>query len=446
MQKGKQIRLFILTILLIGFLIPSVALVTKAEAKSNVIYHIPIHEDIEKGLHAFLQRAFKEAEQNQADAIILDIHTPGGFTNAAGNIAMLMDATNIRTIAYINKDALSAGAFLALHADEVYMTPNGTMGAAGIIEQSGKDADKKVQSAWIKQMKAAAETKAGRDPIYAMAMADKDIDLPELGSPKGEFLTLSAKEAEQVKYSQGTAATLQDVLQATQLNDHEMIQVEPTFFEHVARFITNPIVIPILLSIASLGLIIELYSPGFGISGAMGLISLVLFFFGHLVAGFAGYETILLFILGAALIGAEFFIPGGIVGIVGIVAVIASIVMAGADVTHMLISVLIAISVAIVGMVIIMKVFGKKLTILNNLVLKDATTTEDGYVSNVNRIDLIGRTGKTVTPLRPSGIMDIQGERLDVVSEGAYIEAGKMVVIIKVEGSRIVVREEREEA
>ena len=446
MQKGKQIRLFILTILLIGFLIPSVALVTKAEAKSNVIYHIPIHEDIEKGLHAFLQRAFKEAEQNQADAIILDIHTPGGFTNAAGNIAKLMDATNIRTIAYINKDALSAGAFLALHADEVYMTPNGTMGAAGIIEQSGKDADKKVQSAWIKQMKAAAETKAGRDPIYAMAMADKDIDLPELGSPKGEFLTLSAKEAEQVKYSQGTAATLQDVLQATQLNDHEMIQVEPTFFEHVARFITNPIVIPILLSIASLGLIIELYSPGFGISGAMGLISLVLFFFGHLVAGFAGYETILLFILGAALIGAEFFIPGGIVGIIGIGAVIASIVMAGADVTHMLISVLIAISVAIVGMVIIMKVFGKKLTILNNLVLKDATTTEDGYVSNVNRIDLIGRTGKTVTPLRPSGIMDIQGERLDVVSEGAYIEAGKMVVIIKVEGSRIVVREEREEA
>lgn len=446
MQKGKQIRLFILTILLIGFLIPSVALVTKAEAKSNVIYHIPIHEDIEKGLHAFLQRAFKEAEQNQADAIILDIHTPGGFTNAAGNIAMLMDATNIRTIAYINKDALSAGAFLALHANEVYMTPNGTMGAAGIIEQSGKDADKKVQSAWIKQMKAAAETKAGRDPIYAMAMADKDIDLPELGSPKGEFLTLSAKEAEQVKYSQGTAATLQDVLQATQLNDHEMIQVEPTFFEHVARFITNPIVIPILLSIASLGLIIELYSPGFGISGAMGLISLVLFFFGHLVAGFAGYETILLFILGAALIGAEFFIPGGIVGIIGIGAVIASIVMAGADVTHMLISVLIAISVAIVGMVIIMKVFGKKLTILNNLVLKDATTTEDGYVSNVNRIDLIGRTGKTVTPLRPSGIMDIQGERLDVVSEGAYIEAGKMVVIIKVEGSRIVVREEREEA
>lgn len=446
MQKGKQIRLFILTILLIGFLIPSVALVTKAEAKSNVIYHIPIHEDIEKGLHAFLQRAFKEAEQNQADAIILDIHTPGGFTNAAGNIAKLMDATNIRTIAYINKDALSAGAFLALHADEVYMTPNGTMGAAGIIEQSGKDADKKVQSAWIKQMKAAAETKAGRDPIYAMAMADKDIDLPELGSPKGEFLTLSAKEAEQVKYSQGTAATLQDVLQATQLNDHEMIQVEPTFFEHVARFITNPIVIPILLSIASLGLIIELYSPGFGISGAMGLISLVLFFFGHLVAGFAGYETILLFILGAALIGAEFFIPGGIVGIIGIGAVIVSIVMAGADVTHMLISVLIAISVAIVGMVIIMKVFGKKLTILNNLVLKDATTTEDGYVSNVNRIDLIGRTGKTVTPLRPSGIMDIQGERLDVVSEGAYIEAGKMVVIIKVEGSRIVVREEREEA
>ncbi len=75
---------------------------------------MPIHDEVERGLHAFLERAFKEAEGNYAEAIILDIHTPGGFVNAASDIAMLMDATSIRTIAYINKDAHSAGAFFSL--------------------------------------------------------------------------------------------------------------------------------------------------------------------------------------------------------------------------------------------------------------------------------------------------------------------------------------------
>ncbi len=93
---------------------------TSAFASSKV-YHIPIHNEVERGLHAFLERAFKEAEENHAEAIILDIHTPGGFVNVAGDIAMLMDASPIRKIAFINRDAHSAGAFLALHADEIYM-------------------------------------------------------------------------------------------------------------------------------------------------------------------------------------------------------------------------------------------------------------------------------------------------------------------------------------
>ncbi|MDD1503418.1 nodulation protein NfeD [Lysinibacillus sp. CNPSo 3705] len=417
---------------------------TSAFASSKV-YHIPIHNEVERGLHAFLERAFKEAEENYAEAIILDIHTPGGFVNAAGDIAMLMDATDIRKIAYINKDAHSAGAFLALHADEIYMVPNGTIGAAAVIDSAGNAADLKAHSAWVAQMEAAAESKNNRKPIYARAMADASVDLPDFRAGKGKLLTLSASEAEKVGYSNGTVSNFQDLLKATQLNGSDIIPVEPTFAEKLARFITNPIIVPILLSIASLGLVVELYSPGFGVPGIMGLSALGLFFFGHMVAGFAGYETLLLFIVGLALVVAEFFVPGGIVGILGGVLILLSLILAGANMMQMLVAIFIALVVAIIGMVILMKFFGKKLHVLNKLVLMDATTTEEGYVSNVNRTELLGKVGTTVTPLRPAGTMLFGSERIDVVSEGGYVDAGKHVEVIKVEGSRIVVRQTEKE-
>ncbi len=417
---------------------------TSAYASSNV-YHIPIHNEVERGLHAFLERAFKEAEENYAEAIILDIHTPGGFVNAAGDIAMLMDATDIRTIAYINKDAHSAGAFLALHADEIYMVPSGTIGAAAVIDSAGNAADLKAHSAWVAQMEAAAESKEKRDPKYARAMADASEDLPEFRAGKGKLLTLSASEAEEVGYSNGTVSNFQELLQATQLNGSDIVPVEPTFAEKLARFITNPIIVPILLSIASLGLIVELYSPGFGVPGIMGLSALGLFFFGHMVAGLAGYETLLLFIVGLALVIAEFFVPGGIVGILGGVLILLSLILAGANMMQMIIAIFIALVVAIIGMVILMKFFGKKLHVLNKLVLMDATTTDEGYVSNVNRTELLGKVGTTITPLRPAGTMLLGNERIDVVSEGGYVDAEKHVEIIKVEGSRIVVRQTEKE-
>ncbi|MCL1694859.1 nodulation protein NfeD [Lysinibacillus sp. BPa_S21] len=417
---------------------------TSAYASSKV-YHIPIHNEVERGLHAFLERAFKEAEENYAEAIILDIHTPGGFVNAAGDIAMLMDATDIRTIAYINKDAHSAGAFLALHADEIYMVPSGTIGAAAVIDSAGNAADLKAHSAWVAQMEAAAESKEKRDPKYARAMADASEDLPEFRAGKGKLLTLSASEAEEVGYSNGTVSNFQELLQATQLNGSDIVPVEPTFAEKLARFITNPIIVPILLSIASLGLIVELYSPGFGVPGIMGLSALGLFFFGHMVAGLAGYETLLLFIVGLALVIAEFFVPGGIVGILGGVLILLSLILAGANMMQMIIAIFIALVVAIIGMVILMKFFGKKLHVLNKLVLMDATTTDEGYVSNVNRTELLGKVGTTITPLRPAGTMLLGNERIDVVSEGGYVDAEKHVEIIKVEGSRIVVRQTEKE-
>jgi len=272
-------------------------------------------------------------------------------------------------------------------------------------------------------------------------MADESIDLPEYRAPVGKLLTLSSAEALKVGYSEGTVSSFEKLLQVTDLTGAKIIETEETFMESLARFITNPIIVPILLSIASLGLIVELYSPGFGVAGTMGLISLVLFFFGHLVAGLAGYETIIIFVIGVLLVIGEFFLPGGISGILGAAAIIASIILAGGDIEQMIIAVIIALTVAMVGMVIIMKFFGKGLRVLNKVILSDATTTEKGYVSNKNRVELVGKIAVTMTPLRPAGTIRIDNERIDAVSDGSFIGKDKHVKIIKVEGSRIVVRE-----
>jgi len=173
----------------------------------------------------------------------------------------------------------------------------------------------------------------------------------------------------------------------------------------------------------------------------MGLTAIGLFFFGHLVAGLAGYESVLLFVIGLGLVVAEFFLIGGVLGIIGLALIIGSILLAGGNVVHMGIAVLIALFVAIVGMVIIMKFFGKNMKLFNKIILKDSTDTKHGYVSNRNRVELIGKTALSMTPLRPSGTIMLEGERIDAVTEGGYIEMGKEVKIIKVEGSRTVVRE-----
>lgn len=439
-RMRKMIGKFLLFILFLSAISIPFA---NTDAAADKVYHVKLNNEVEKGLHAYLKRSFKEAEEDGAKAIILEINTDGGFIDAAGAIGKLMDETETEIIAYINYKALSAGAFIALHADKIYMSPNGKIGAAQAVEgTTGNAVDDKAHSFWVAEMKSAAETH-NREPKFALAMAEPSIHVPEYRAPEGKLLTLTASEAEEeeVGYSEGTVTSFDELLEANNLQNAEVIETKVSFAEGIARFVTHPIVVPILLSIAGLGLVVELYSPGFGVPGTMALSALLVFFYGHLIAGLAGYEALLLFIIGIGLIVLEFFIAGGIAGVLGAVAVVVSIILAGANPMFMAYSVLIAIAVAVSGMVIIMKFFGRRLHLLNKVVLMDSTDTESGYVSNVNRTELLGKKAITITPLRPSGTIDLEGERIDVVSQGSYIDRGKHVIIVKVEGSRIVVRE-----
>lgn len=418
-----------------------VPLYSKAESgEDNLVYIIPVEKEVERGLEAFLTRTTNEAIEAGANHIIFEIDTPGGRVDSASQIGKLLQTIEVPTTAYIVNKALSAGSYIALNLDNIYMKPNATMGASEVITADGNAADKKAQSAWIAAMKSAAESK-GRDPLYAIAMADDSIDLPDLGAPKGDLLTLTSNEAVDVGYAEGVVTNQVELLYQLGLSKATIVEPKTSLAEEIARFVTSPIVIPILLSIASIGLIVELYSPGFGVAGTMGLIALLLFFYGHIIAGLAGMEAITLLVTGIILLVLELFVPGGILGLIGASAIVVSLFLAGYDLTHMAISISIAIVVAIVSFIILFKWVGTERGLFNKIVLRDRTTTEQGYVSAKSRTDLIGKTGISVTPLRPAGTIVINHERLDVVTEGNYIEQNKNVKIIHVEGMRIVVRE-----
>ncbi|WP_397317885.1 nodulation protein NfeD [Peribacillus simplex] len=411
-----------------------------ASANEKIVYHVPIEETVERGLSAFLERALTTAEAADADLVVFEVNTPGGAVDAAGEIAKLLSDSPIKTVAYVNNRALSAGAYISLSADEIYMVPSATMGSAAVIDSTGNAAGKKAQSYWLAAMKTAAEQN-GRDPIYAQAMADVDIDLPEYGAEKGKLLTFTAEQAKKAGYSEGTVSGKAELYSILGVEDADIRSIEESFPEKLARFLTNPIVVPILLTIAGIGIVMELFSPGFGIPGVIGITSLILFFYGHLVAGITGYESLAMFIIGVILVLIEFFIPGGIIGLLGFTAIVGSLFLATDDPVHMTISLLIAVTVSILVFILLVKVFGKQMKFFRKMILTDATKTEQGYVSNPNRLDLLGVEGKALTDLRPSGTALVKEERVDVVTEGSFISKGSSIIIVKVEGSRVVVRE-----
>ncbi|MBO8164108.1 MAG: nodulation protein NfeD [Brevibacillus sp.] len=401
---------------------------------------IPVEQGIERGLEAFLARAFASAAEQGADLVILDINTPGGEINAATNIGQLVRESTMHVVAYIDDQAFSAGTFIALNADQIVMTPGSTIGAATPIDLAGNAADVKVISAWAEKMEAAARLN-GRDPRIARAMVEIDLEIPGL-KEKGKVLSLDATQAAELGYADKIVADKTELYQYLGIEPDRVSTIEPTLGERVARIVTSPFVMSFLLLLGLLGILIELFIPGFGVAGTVGLLSFGLYFFGHYVAGFAEWLHIGLFVLGVILMLAEIVLPGGIVGIIGFICLASGLVLAAYDTEQGLASLGIAALITAIVAFLLVKRYGVK-GLLSKFVLKDELRSEAGYIAPRDQRELIGQTGTTLTPLRPAGIVRIGGKRVDAVSAGGYIAPAAEVVVIQVEGTRVVV-EERE--
>nr|WP_237391894.1 NfeD family protein [Paenibacillus dendrobii] len=414
-------------------------------AKTGPVYMIPVDQKIETGLEKFMKRGFKEAGKMNAELIILEINTPGGLVNTAQDIGKMIRESNITTVAYIRGNAASAGSYIALNADKIAMSPGSMIGAAAMVDSTGKRVDDpKLVAAWKSEMAAAAES-SGRKGEIAAGMADINavVDMPEIGEKKekGEIIALSSEQALKVGYADTIASTPEEVVSWMGYSTDDIFHVQHTGAEKLASFLTNPIVMTILLFLGIAGIVIELIVPGFGAPGIIGVAAFVLYFFGNYVAGFAGNETWLLFIVGLVLMILEMFVPSfGILGILGAISLVAGVVRAAYDTSHALLSLGIAFAAAAVVIIIVAIVF-KERGIWNRFILSESLTKEQGYVPTDSKEALLGLEGTSVTPLRPAGTAVIGQERIDVVTDGEFIPRDTAVVVVLVEGARVVVKQ-----
>jgi membrane-bound serine protease (ClpP class) len=422
-----------------------------AQASAPVVYVVPIGGVIDLGLAPFLARTIREATAAGAAAVLLDINTFGGRVDAAVAMRDTLLNSRVPTIAFVNQRAISAGALIALACDTVVMAAGGTIGAAAPVTGGGtgvpQPADEKSVSYVRKEFRATAEVR-NRPPQFAEAMVDVDVEIPGVVA-KGKLLTLTTAEAIQHKVANLTANTVEGALAAAGLPNAQLRYASETWAETLVRFLTHPLVSSLLMTVGLLGLLVEIRTPGFGAPGAIGLLVLGLFFWGHWLVQLAGWEELLLVSIGVLLIGLEVFvIPGmSVAGIGGIVALVAGLGMtlvgAGATVSIIISAlgrVAISILLAMAGALLLLRVL-PRLPFGRRLVLETGMPADLGYVSTPDTDrHWLGRSGTAVSPLRPAGIAEMDGVRVDVVSDGGFIEAGTPVEVTRVDGNRIVVR------
>jgi membrane-bound serine protease (ClpP class) len=427
-----------------------------SELGAGPVFVVPMDGMIDNGLARYIDRAIRDAEAADASLIIFHIDTFGGLVQAADLIRKSLLNAPLPTLAFIDKNAASAGALISYATNTIVMVPGASIGAATVVEGgSGEAAPDKYQSYMRGLMRSTAEAR-GRDPQIAEAMVDQNIDLPGI-SPAGQVLTLSSNEALELGVADAIIASKTELLQALGREHAEIVEHHATSAERILRFFGSPVMQSLLMLMMLGGLYFELQSPGVGFPGMIATVGAAMFFAPHYMLGFVHGWEVVLFFIGVLLLMVELFIlPGfGVAGIAGLVLILFSLgaslignvgfsFPSGPAIT----SAITTMAITMVLLVVLIFSMGRYLPRsqrFNMLVLTgDVTGDSSGILGSLGAEteaeDLVGRTGITVTALRPGGSIEVNGERIDVVSGGEYIAPGAPVRIVHVRGRRIEVR------
>ncbi|HOP94338.1 MAG TPA: NfeD family protein [Dictyoglomaceae bacterium] len=392
---------------------------------------IPIKGTIELGLSAFVERSIRE--HSGAKAFIFEIDTFGGRVDAATKIRdVILEAPSL-TIAFIKDRAWSAGALIALSCEKIIISPSGSIGAA-----EPRPAEEKEISALRAEFESTAK-KRGRDPKIAGGMVDASVVIPGL-KEKGKILTLYAEEAKKWKIADEILPDRESLLKYFKLENEKIIELYPTWSENFVRFITDPTVSSIILTVGMLGLYVAIFTPGLGIPEILALTGLGLFFGGHYLAGLAGLEPVILFLIGLLLLFIEMHTPGfGIPGIAGSISIFLSVYWTIVQKGGMLQAILTGIFV-VASLIIFLIFYLPRSRVWRTLNIPKDQKKDLGYTAVKERTDLLDKKGITLTMLRPTGFVEIDGEKLEVYAESEFIEPNVEVVVFKVEGNKIFVR------
>ena len=452
--------------LIVLWLLSSLLLPMDAAEATRTIYIIPVRDNISTPMAYLVRRGIKQAMEDNASAVILDMETNGGTLDSTEEIIKALEQFKGTTITFVNRKAFSAGAFISVATQKIYMAPQSVIGAAapimmgpgGGVEALPETVEAKMNSAVRALVRTSAE-KNGHNIQVIEAMIDKSKVLEVEGdvyNEKGQILTLTNLQAEK-EYggkpllSLGTIANIETLIQKLGFTGARIVRVDPTGAERVASWLTA--IGPLLLLAGIVGVYIEMKTPGFGIPGIVGLVAFALYFLGGFIAGLSGLEWTVIFVIGLGLFILEIFVfPGTIfIGLIGGAMMLAALVMAMVDVypgmptipsfrllRESLLNVLLTLAAGIVIMMLLSR-YLLTTPLYRRMIDTGASGASSDAVIAYEQQTRLGQIGTTVSPLRPGGKAQFGETVLDVVSNGEMIPRSTKVRIIAFSGREPIV-------
>jgi membrane-bound serine protease (ClpP class) len=462
---------------------------TVARAASETVYVIPVNGDVEPAMAAYIERAVREAGTSPEATIVLEIDTFGGRVDSALKIVETMTGIKgARTIAFVKNKAISAGSLIALSCNDLVMQPNTTIGDCAPIsfsQEGAKMLGEKFQSPLRAKFRSLARRNgypvslseamvSAHLEISEVKMADKTLYLNDnemqamskeeqkkiisskVVVAEDELLTMDDTEARNLGFSEMTAASIPEMLERFDIEDYQLIRLEPSWSETLGRFLTS--IAPFLMMIGMAALYAEYKAPGFGLPGLVGIICLGLVFGNQYIVGMADYSELILLLLGLVLLTIEVFVlPGfGVAGVAGFICIGLGMVLSFQDfvlpdpalpwqqdilfgnLTKVLGSFVVAFAASLVFLSYFFPRLGK---LVEGPYL--GTTLADSHADSHEAQNVtVGEHGRATTFLRPAGKAEFGERVIDVVTEGDYIEKGSTVKILAIKGNRVVVTEE----
>ena len=452
------------------------------------VYVVPVRDDIMPPILYVIRRGVKDAMEAEADCLIFDMETNGGRVDITEDIFDIIGKFRGETVTYVNKDAYSAGAFIAVATQKIYMAPQSVIGAAapimmgptGGVSEMPSTMEVKINSAIRAKIRTQAE-KNGYAVDVIEAMVDKTKKLErdkKIICQEGDILTLTNLEAE-AKYgdaktpllSSGTVESIDSLINELGYAGAQRVDIQPLGAEELGTWINA--ISPLLLLIGIIGLYIEFKTPGFGVFGAIGIAALVVYFFGGYVSGLAGIEWVAVFVLGVVLVAVELFWFSGtlIIGMVGVVCMLVALVMGMTDIypdmpwfptgegkgdsmpqvegidfalpdfSKPIRDLMIAFVLSIPVIWALAKYLPQ--TAFFARFASEAASGVESVAALAAEVDSrLGKVGEATTPLHPGGKAMFGDDMCTVVTQGEMIAVGAQVKVIGHRGSDLLVIED----
>ncbi len=437
-------------------------------AAEKLVYKIDLKKEIGSTTWLYIQNGFAEANQLKSDFILIEMNTYGGEVLYADSIRTKILNSKIPIYVFINNNAASAGALIAIACDKIYMRKGASIGAATVVNEKAEKMPDKYQSYMRATMRSTAEAHGKdtlingkdtvfqwkRNPLIAEAMVDDKTEIPGI-IEAGKTLTFTADEALKNNFCEGIAESVEIVIEKfLKINNYKIVEFKPSVWLDIKGLLMSSIIQGLLIMLIVGGIYYELQTPGIGFPLIVALTAAVLYFAPLYMDGLAANWEILIFLIGLVLIALELFvIPGfGIAGILGIVLIITGLTLSmlnnldfdfrlvkNEEISKALLTVIGGVSLGFILIVYLSNKIGTK-GIFRNLALNNTLDNKSGYIGvSMEAASIVGKQGKSATVLRLSGKVNVEGKIYDAISEDGFIEKDTEIVVVRYETGQVYV-------